>query len=423
MKKPLLALCLVANTVVVASGQAVAISESTQSPSVSAQSVIARDQFKESFVVVLRNDFSQLAEIQEEFGFEVQEELESSVNGFIADLTYDQVFALSQDQRIELIEENSFLKVAEVQQLELNDGQRRTWGLDRINQANLPLDLLYSYEYTGLGVDVYVVDSGISAIHEEFGGRVSAGFSIFPDTVGSEDCHGHGTSVAGVIGAEIHGVAKEVNLIPVRILNCTGSGSTADVLTGIEWMINDHDGSTPAVANMSIGRSFSAVLNSAVASAVADNISVVIAAGNLNRDACSYSPASEPLAITVAGINQADGKVSSSNFGPCIDLFAPGTDIVSPSMHSATSLRGGSGTSLAAPFVSGVVAMLLEEDVTLTPAQTHEQVVSNATATPVANAGAGSPNLIVFNGYSVPAEAPIETSTTTTTSTTPALIR
>jgi serine protease len=339
VKKLLLAVCLLANMVVVASSRAVALDDSTQAPSVSAQSVIARDQFKESFVVVLHNDFSQLAEIQEEFGFEVQEELESSVNGFIANLTYDQVFALSRDQRIELIEENSFLEVAEVQQLELNDCQRRTWGLDRINQANLPLDLLYSYEYTGLGVDVYVVDSGISAIHEEFGGRVSSGFSIFPDTVGSEDCHGHGTSVAGVIGSETYGVAKEVNLIPVRILNCTGSGSTADVLTGIEWMINDHDGSTPAVANMSIGRSFSAVMNSAVASAVADNISVVIAAGNFNRDACSYSPASEPLAITVGGINQADGKVSSSNFGPCIDLFAPGTDIVSPSMHSATSLR------------------------------------------------------------------------------------
>ncbi|MEY3581978.1 MAG: hypothetical protein RLZ02_931, partial [Actinomycetota bacterium] len=200
MKRALLAVCLVASTVFVVGGQVVAVGQDKQQSSVTAQSILARNQFKESFVVVLRNDFSQLAEIQEEFGFEVLEELESSVNGFIAELTYDQVFALSRDQRIELIEENSFIKVTEVQQLDINDGQRPTWGLDRINQANLPLDLLYSYEYTGLGVDVYVIDSGISAIHEEFGGRVSTGFSVFPDTMGSEDCHGHGTSVAGVIG-------------------------------------------------------------------------------------------------------------------------------------------------------------------------------------------------------------------------------
>jgi len=420
MKRLLLAVCLVANMVVVAGGQVAAVADGTQPPSVSAQNIIARDQFTETFIVSVKVDFTDFVTIAQEFGFNILEDLEQSINGFSADLTHDQVVALSNDPRIEAIEENSFFKVSTTQELAVDGSWRPTWGLDRIDQANLPLDGRYSYGFTGAGVDVYVVDSGISASHEQFGGRVSTGYSAFADTVGSADCNGHGTGVAGVIGADTYGAAKEVNLIPVRVLNCTGGGSTADVLAAVEWMIEDHVDTEPAVANFSLGGSFSLALNSAMVSLIEDNVSVVVAAGNNNRDACSYSPASEPLAITVGGINQADGKVTSSNFGPCIDVFAPGTDIVSVWITSNTSLRSVSGTSIAAPFVSGVVAMMLEEDNSLTPAQVHEQVVTTATNTPISSAGTGSPTRILFNGYSLPVEAPPETTTTTsiTTSTT-----
>ena len=417
MKKLLLALCLVANLVLVTSGQVVAIADSHEPPTLSAQNLIARDQFKETFIVSVKGDSSDFATIAQEFGFQILEDLEQSISGFSADLTHDQVVALSNDPRVEAIEENSFFRISTTQELEVDGGWRPTWGLDRIDQANLPMDGKYSYEFTGSGVDVYVVDSGISATHQQFGGRVSTGYSAFVDTVGSTDCNGHGTHVAGVIGANTYGVAKDVSLIPVRVLNCTGGGSTANVLAAVEWIIDDHADTKPAVANFSLGGSFSIALNGAMVSLMEDNISVVIAAGNSNRDACSYSPASEPLAITVGGINQADGKVPSSNFGSCIDVFAPGTDIVSTWFTSDTSLRSMSGTSIAAPFVSGVVAMMLDENNALTPAQVHDQVVITATNTPISASGTGSPTRILFNGYSMPVEAPPETTTTSTTTT------
>jgi subtilisin family serine protease len=253
----LLAACLVANMVVVASGQAVAISESSQSSSVSAQSIIARDQFKETFIVSVKSDFTDLVAIATEFGFHILENLELSINGFSADLTHDQVVALGDDPRIEAIEENSFFRISTTQELDVDGSWRPTWGLDRIDQANLPLDGRYSYEFTGAGVDVYVVDSGIHATHQQFGGRVSTGYSAFADTVGSADCNGHGTAVSGVIGGEKYGAAKEVNLIPVRVLNCTGSGSTSGVIAAVEWIIRDHVDTDPAVANFSLGGSFS----------------------------------------------------------------------------------------------------------------------------------------------------------------------
>jgi hypothetical protein len=418
MERLLLAVCLVANLVVVAGGQAVAVADSAEPSSVSPQNVIARDQFKETYIVSVIGDLTGFATIAQEFGFHILEDLEQSINGFSADLTHDQVFALSDDPRIGAIEENSFFRISTTQELVVDGSWRPTWGLDRIDQANLPLDGRYSYEFTGDGVDAYVVDSGISATHEQFGGRVSTGYSVFVNTVGSEDCNGHGTGVAGVIGADTYGTAKGVTLIPVRVLNCTGGGSTANVLAGVEWIIDDHVDTKPAVANFSLGGSFSLALNNAMVSLMEDNVSVVIAAGNYNRDACSYSPASEPLAITVGGINQADGKEPSSNFGSCIDVFAPGTDIVSTWITSNTSLRSVSGTSIAAPFVSGVVVMMLDENNFLTPAEVHEQVVATATNTPISSAGAGSPTRILFNGYGVPVDVSPATSKTTTSSTT-----
>ena len=420
MKKLVLVIALVLGTVA-APAPVLSVQASSGTSMGVAQNRIAQDAFARTYLVSLVDGFSNFQLMVQEYSLVMDSELPSSINGFSAELNYDQYVALKQDERVAFVELNEVFEIAVDQTLENTDGWRPAWGLDRINQTALPLDDKYSYLYTGEDVTVYVVDGGINSTHEEFEGRVLNGYTFIEDGLGTQDCSGHGTHVAGVIGARTYGVAKNVSLVPVRMLSCAGTGSTLGLLSALEWIIGDHVSGTPAVANLSLGASRSVLVNEAVVSLIQDNVSVVAAAGNNNRDACSYSPASEPLAITVGGIDQADGKVPSSNFGSCVDVFAPGTDIVSAWYTSNTSLSSRSGTSMAAPFVAGVVAMMLDENSSLTPAQVHEQVVTTATNTPISSAGTGSPTRILFNGYSVTVEAPAETtssSSSTTTSTT-----
>ena len=285
----------------------------------------------------------------------------------------------------------------------------KSWGLDRINQRNLPLDNQYSYQNDGSSVKAYVIDTGINASHSEFGGRVISGSTQIQDANGFLDCNGHGTHVAGTIGGSTYGVAKSVTLVPVRVLDCTGAGTFSGVIAGIDWVINDHPAGAPAVANLSLGGGYSLAVNDAIARLIADGVSVVVAAGNSNANACNYSPSSAPNAITVGASEKADNRASYSNFGNCLDLFAPGSAIVSSWIGNNTATSTLNGTSMASPHVAGAAALLLDKNPTLTPIQVRDALVAFATSGKVTSAGTGSPNLLLATEIAGAYVAPVLT--------------
>lgn len=266
------------------------------------------------------------------------------------------------------------------------------WGLDRLDQVPTTPDSRYSYEQTGLGVDVYVVDTGVRGTHQEFSGRVTEGFSAVSDGPGNQDCNGHGTHVAGTIGGEVFGVAKDVSIIPVRVLGCDGSGTLSGVISGLSWIGQVHDG-TPAVVNLSLGGGASASMDAAVEGLLARGIHVVVAAGNASADACNFSPARVPGALTVAASTIQDELAGYSNFGSCVDLIAPGSSIRSAYFSSDTAAATLSGTSMAAPHVSGIVAQALEfqNDV---PANIAQTIIASATPGAIAEDLKGTANLL-----------------------------
>jgi len=299
------------------------------------------------------------------------------------------------------------------QPLQNDNGWRPAWGLDRIDQREWTLNDTYNYTLTGAGVNVYVFDSGINSSHEEFVGRVLPGTSVINDSYGTEDCAGHGSHTASIIGGKTYGVAKNVNLIPVRVLNCSnGNSSSATLYTAIDWIKAHHDDTIPSIVNMSVGMSRSEALNEAVRSLIADGLIVVAAAGNQNRDACLYSPGSETSAITVAAIDMADTRASYSNFGPCVDIFAPGSDVVGAWVGPPNTYRSSSGTSNAAPIVTGIIATFLQANPNMTQQQAEQKLIENATRNAVYNIGTGSVNLLA---YSRTDETAAPTPTTTTT--------
>jgi subtilisin family serine protease len=315
------------------------------------------------------------------------------------------------------------------QTLQNDNGWRPAWGLDRIDQREAELNDTYNYTLTGAGVSVYVFDSGINSSHEEFSGRIEPGFNVINDAYGTEDCSGHGSHTASLIGGTTYGVAKQVKLIPVRVLNCrSGNTSSATLYTAINWVIEHHQTGVPAIINLSIGMSKSIAFNEAAQALIADGLIVVGAAGNQNRDACLYSPASEPSVISVGGIDRAALRASYSNYGSCVDIFAPGSDLVGAWFGSTDIYRSSSGTSNAAPIVSGIVALMLQDNPSLTQSQVEERLKTNATRDVLFNIGSGSQNLLVSSLFDSSSPAPTTTvpvTTTTipvTTTTTPAVV-
>jgi hypothetical protein len=295
------------------------------------------------------------------------------------------------------------------------------WGLDRIDQRALPLNNQFGRAYTGSGVTAYIIDTGVLSAHTEFGGRVLSGFSAISDSNGTQDCNGHGTHVAGTVGGSNYGVAPGVAIVPVRVLDCSGSGSTSGVIAGIDWVIAHHVAGTPAVANMSLGGGRSSALDIAVQSAVSDGVVFVVAAGNSTANACQSSPAGEPLAITVGSTTSADARSSFSNYGSCVDVFAPGSSITSAWYTSTTASNTISGTSMASPHVAGVAALGLEIAPNSSVTQITNWITSTATPGVIADAGTGSPNLLVYSRLSSSppsASAPTTTLPTTTLPTT-----
>ena len=278
-----------------------------------------------------------------------------------------------------------------------------SWGLDRVDQRQLPLSGTYAHG-SAAGVTAYVLDSGVRITHADFGGRASYGWDTIDNDAVASDCHGHGTHVAGTIGGTAFGVAKNVNLVAVRVLNCAGVGSYSQIIAGIEWITTNVV--RPAVVNVSLGGGLADILNDAVRASVATGITYVIAAGNDNHNACLNSPGSVSEAVTVAATDTSDARASFSNYGSCVDIFAPGVSIRSDSRSGDGTTTVMSGTSMAAPHVAGAAALLLGEDGTRTPAEIQSLLLANAGTGLVGNR-VGSPDLLLRTADGVPARATI----------------
>ncbi|CAI7977984.1 Serine protease [Frankia sp. Hr75.2] len=325
-----------------------------------------------------------------DLGAQVTREFQYTLNGYSAQLDPAQLVAVRADPEVAYVEPDQVVRA---------DTEQRTadWGLDRIDQRKLPLNRAYTYASTGARVTAYIVDTGVRTSHRDFGGRASGGFSVIDDGYGTEDCNGHGTHVAGTTGGTAHGVAKSVRLVSVRVLDCAAFGTVSGVIAGVEW-VTAHHGSGPAVVNMSLTGGASRAFDQAVRQSIASGLVYSVAAGNSNDDACAISPARVPRAITVGATTTADSRDTTySNFGSCVDVFAPGTGITSDWNTSDTATNTISGTSMATPHVTGVAALYLQQHPGAGPNKVRDAIVDTATRGALTNIGAGSPNLLLYS--------------------------
>ncbi|SCF30686.1 Peptidase inhibitor I9 [Micromonospora viridifaciens] len=309
----------------------------------------------------------------------------AALTGYSAKMSEGQARRLAADPAVAYVEQDRVVTTQATQ-------TGATWGLDRIDQRNLPLNGSYTYPNTASNVRAYIIDTGIRITHSDFGGRASWGTNTVDSN--NTDCNGHGTHVAGTVGGAKYGVAKGVRLIAVKVLNCSGSGSTTGVISGVNWVTAN--AVKPAVANMSLGGGVSSSLDSAVANSISSGVTYAIAAGNSSANACNYSPARVASAITVGATTSTDARASYSNYGSCLDIFAPGSSITSDWSTGDTATNTISGTSMATPHVAGAAALVLGTYPSYTPSQVASYLTTNATASKVTNPGTGSPNRLLF---------------------------
>jgi subtilisin family serine protease len=367
---------------------------------------------KDQYVVVLKDSTLQAGGVATaarglaaRFGGTVRAQYSSAVRGFAIRMPEAAARALAAHPAIASVEQDRTVVVSGTQ-------SNPTWGLDRIDQRTLPLSGGYTYPNTADTVTTYVLDTGVRNSHSEFGGRARSGYDFIDNDTDANDCNGHGTHVAGTIAGATYGVAKQAKIVGVRVLNCEGSGSYSGIIAGVDWVTKN--AVKPAVANMSLGGSASSSVNTAVRNSIAAGISYVLAAGNSNVDACTQSPASVTAAITVGASDAGDYRASFSNYGTCLDVFAPGVRVLSAAHGGDTGTTTMSGTSMAAPHAAGAAALYLHTNPTATPAQVHDAMTGSATTAMILNPGTGSPNRLL---YATATTAPAPTACTVTNGT------
>jgi len=321
----------------------------------------------------------------------------AALRGFAGTMSESAAKKLAADPAVDFVQQNGTVSIAATQ------APTPSWGLDRIDQTDLPLNNSYTYpDSAGTGVTAYIIDTGIRTTHTDFGGQAVWGTNTTGDG-NNTDCNGHGTHVAGTVGGNAYGVAKNVRLVAVKVLNCAGSGSFAGVAQGIDYVTAQHAAGTPAVANMSLGAQGSdAATETAVRNSIADGVTYALASGNSNSDACNFTPARVAEAITVNASTNTDARASFSNWGTCTDIFAPGQNIVSAWNTSDSATNNISGTSMAAPHVAGGAALILGATPSATPAQVAATMFANASLNKITSPGTGSPNRLLKVGTGGP---------------------
>jgi subtilisin family serine protease len=375
-------------------------------PAFSADFLTAKTPIKGQYIVVLkdnaaslaseRSNLSRVSSVARSMATQHRARLVHSyqnvLRGFVVKADDKSLARLLADPRVAYVEEDGLVSIKATQ-------TNATWGLDRVDQRNLPLNQTYTYDTTASGVHAYIIDTGMLGTHSQFSNRVGNGYTAISDGRGTTDCNGHGTHVAGTVGGSTHGVAKGVTLHPVRVLGCDGTGSFSGIVQGIDWVASNHV--KPAVANMSLGGDANQSTDDAVRRLHNAGVTVVVAAGNNGGDACQKSPARVPVAITVGSTDNQDRRsifsVGSSNYGSCLDLFAPGSSITSAWYTSTTATNSISGTSMASPHVAGVAALYLASNPNATPTQVTSAILDNATPGKVTDPKAGSPNLLLYS--------------------------
>jgi subtilisin family serine protease len=352
-----------------------------------------------SFIVVLKDDgktgVQAAAGIAAKHGVSAKFTYTAALKGFATQTSLEQARRIAADPAVAYVEQDQIASTQVFVQ-----PNPPSWGLDRIDERSLPLDMKYHYPNTAPRITAFIIDTGIRFTHQEFGGRAVLGIDTVGDGQNGNDCHGHGTHVAGTVGGRSVGVAKQVRLVAVRVLNCAGSGSFAGIIAGVDWVTTQAlTTRILGVANMSLGAlGTSVALETAVTNSIAANVHYSIAAGNSNTDACNFTPARTPRATTLGATDITDTRAAFSNFGTCVDLFGPGVAIYSAWASADNAYNTISGTSMASPHAAGTAALWRQRF----PADNADQVaaalVANATPGVVTNPGAGSPNLLLFMG-------------------------
>ncbi|GAA4665353.1 S8 family peptidase [Amycolatopsis dongchuanensis] len=348
------------------------------------------DAVKDSYIVVLKDTASPVDALAAKLGGVVHQKYSAALKGYSATMSESQAKRIAADPSVAFVEQNRTFHITATQ------SNPPSWGLDRVDQRNLPLDNSYTYSTTASNVHAYIIDTGINLTHSDFGGRAKSGYDFVDNDSNATDCNGHGTHVAGTVGGSTYGLAKGVQLTAVRVLDCSGSGTYDGVIAGIDWVAQN--AVKPAVANMSLGGGASTAVDNAVRNAISAGVTFAVAAGNDSANACSTSPARTAEAITVGATTSSDARASYSNYGSCLDIFAPGSSIKSDWIGSSTATNTISGTSMATPHVTGAAALYLATHTTASPATVRNALVAAATTGKVTNAGSGSPNALLYTG-------------------------